>query len=137
MKLFLPTILLITILALSHCHNTVATAEQDPNCLTSFSVLEESLLSRESNRFNLLRMFYPPRGPLPVFLAVTYRFDGLENRSNESIWYWSESEIYFIQPLDVLQFTSLFHSNFHYRQASWIWYWMETASVQEWNLWRC
>ena len=31
------------------------------------------------------------------------------------MWYWSESEVYLIQPLDILRFTSLFHSNFDYR----------------------
>ena len=108
---------LVTLVTLLHFHIVMATNKS--NCSNSFSILEESLLSLESNRFNLLKTFYPPRGALPVFLTVTYTFDDSENqfgnRGNKSVWYWSESEIYFIQPLEVLQFTSLFHSNFYYR----------------------
>ena len=134
---------------------TVTTKTNQRNCSNSFSVLEESLLSHEDNRFNLLKTFYPPRGAHPVFLTVTYRFskfgkqfdeggeqgspensvfgdgsggefggdvfDDSEIRSgmygNESVWYWSASEVYLVQPLDVLQFTSLFHSNLQYRTS--------------------
>ena len=82
-------------------------------------------MSREGNRFNLLKTFYPPRGPIPVFLTVTYQFDESQNQfdesldgsENQSVWYWSESEVYLVQPLDVLQFTSLFHSNLMYRSG--------------------
>ena len=83
--------------------------------MNSFAALEDDLLSQELNRYNLLKTFYPPRGALPVFVTVTYQFGQLEN---QSVWYWSESEIYLIQPLEVFQFTSLFYSNFYYRQAS-------------------
>lgn len=86
----------------------------DRNCVTSFTVLEDDLLSQEQNRYNLLKTFYPPRGALPVFITVTYTFG---ESQNQSVWYWSESEFYLIQPLDVLQYTSLFHSNFDYRQG--------------------
>lgn len=83
-------------------------------CANSFTLLEEDLLSREENRYNLLQAYYPRRSTLPVFVTVTYSFD----QSNQTIWYWSESEFYLIQPLNVLQFTSLFHSNFPYRQRN-------------------
>ena len=81
-------------------------------CANSFTLLEEDLLSREGNRYNLLQAYYPRRSALPVFVTVTYSF----NQSNQTIWYWSVSQFYLIQPLNVLQFTSLFHSNFPHRQ---------------------
>ena len=81
-------------------------------CANSFTLLEEDLLSREENRYNLLQAYYPRRSALPVFVTVTYSF----NQSNQTIWYWSVSQFYLIQPLNVLQFTSLFHSNFPHRQ---------------------
>ena len=109
----LHTLLLFTS---SHCHNEPRGNENttERNCVNSFAALEDDLLSRELNRYNLLKAFYPPRGALPVFVTVTYQFDKLEN---QSVWYWSESEIYLIQPLEIFQFTSLFYSNFYYRQA--------------------
>lgn len=84
------------------------------NCTNSFTVLEESLLSSESNRFNLLKAFYPPRNALPVFQTVTYNFES-ETVNQSKVWYWAQSEVFLVQPLDVLQFTSLFHSNLQYR----------------------
>ena len=81
-------------------------------CTKSFTHLEENLLSNEKNRYNLLKTFYPQRSSLPVFVTVTYWF----GRSNRTVWYWSESEFYLIQPISVLQFSSLFHSNFPHRQ---------------------
>ena len=125
---------------------TTTNRDQQRNCSNSFTLLEESLLSNENNRFNLLKTFYPPRLSPPVFITVTYRFgefggnqfDGSENPSdgsegsgsgnhvsenrfdrsgNESVWYWSASEVYLVQPLDVLQYTSLFHSNLQYRSS--------------------
>ena len=110
----LHTLLLLTS---SHCHNDIRANESttERSCVNSFAALEDDLLSRELNRYNLLRTFYPPRGALPVFVIVTYQFGELEN---QSIWYWSESEIYLIQPLEVFQFTSLFYSNYYYRQAN-------------------
>ena len=144
--LFLPHII-----TPSHSHDTTSgddddnvttttNRDQQRNCSNSFTLLEESLLSNENNRFNLLKTFYPPRGAHPVFITVTYRFgefggnqfDGSKNPSkgsgsgnhesdnrsgNESVWYWSASEVYLVQPLDVLQFTSLFHSNLRYRSS--------------------
>ena len=120
-KLTLFSLFTLTFLVLSHCRNdtrgddnvAMEMPTQGGNCSNSFAVLEADLLSRETNRFSLLRTYYPARGALPVFVRVTYLFG--EN-GNETEWYWSESEIYFVQPLHILQFTSLFHSNFDYRK---------------------
>ena len=121
-------LLILPLLTSSHPHNgslnntvtTAAITDQKRNCTNSFSVLEEVLLSNEKNRFNLLRVFFPPRGAPPVFLTVSYQFDefGEQSGNETTVWYWSESEVYLIQPLDILQFTSLFHSNLQYRLSS-------------------
>ena len=128
-------LLILPLITSSHPHNgsldnivtMAAITDQKRNCTNSFSVLEEVLLSNEKNRFNLLRVFFPPCGAPPVFLTVSYQFDEPQNQFDEfgkqswngtTVWYWSESEVYLIQPLDILQFTSLFHSNLQYRLSS-------------------
>ena len=149
---------LLLIITPSHSHGNPTPTDNDDdsvspttqrNCRNSFPVLEEKLLSLETNRFKLLKTFFPPRDAHPVFVTVTYRFYQSENRfgksenqfdgsgnpldgsengfgesenrfdgsGNESVWYWSASEVYLVQPLDVLQFTSLFHSNLWYRSS--------------------
>ena len=35
-----------------------------------------------------------------------------------NVWFWSESEFYFIQPLEIFLYTSLFFANQPYRQSS-------------------
>lgn len=77
--------------------------------------MEESLLESAENRFNLLVAFYPPREAHPVMVEVDYTFQDLTNDSQR--WFWSESEFYLIQPLEVLQFTSLLFSNMPYRSS--------------------
>lgn len=109
---------ILHLLTLSKCQSGGDDSELSPavnrNCTTSFTVLEEDMLSHEQNRYNLLKTFYPPRGALPVFVTVTYTFG---DTRNQSVWFWSEAELYLIQPIDVLQYTSLFHSNFNYREG--------------------
>ena len=111
----LHTLLLLLLLTPSQCQSGSKENTNNRTCVNSFSFLEDDLLSREENRYNLLQAYYPPRGALPVFVTVTYSFDEFQN---QSVWYWSESEFYLIQPMEVLVFTSLFHSNFAYRQRS-------------------
>ena len=80
-----------------------------------FDLLERGLLSTKANQYKLTKTFFPPRDAHPVFVTVNYTFHG----SNASkLWYWSESEFYLIQPLEIFQFSSLFLSNLPYRQAS-------------------
>lgn len=89
--------------------------EQQTNCSNSFFLLEQSLLQSTDNRFHLLKVFYPPRQARPVLVNVTYTFDGLDNSTQT--WYWSESEFYLIQPLEIFQFTSLLLSDMPYRSG--------------------
>lgn len=84
-------------------------------CNKSFAELEQNLLSNTLNRFNLLRTFYPARRSHPVFVQVNYTYiygvNGTLVPNAHELWYWTMSEFYLIQPLEVFQFTSLFFAN--------------------------
>lgn len=85
------------------------------NCSNNFFLMEQSLLLSTDNRFNLMKTFYPPREAHPVLVKINYSFDGVENST--TTWFWSESEFYLIQPLEIFMFTSLFFSNMPYRKS--------------------
>ena len=95
------------------CSTAVPPTDHD-SCSSSFYVMEQSLLESSDNRLNLLRAFYPPREAHPVMVRVNYTFDTVEDYSQ--MWFWSESEFYLIQPLEIFQFSSLLFSNMPYRQ---------------------
>jgi len=90
------------------------TSSQEVNCSSDFFLMEQSLLKCTENRFNLLKAFFPPRQAHPVLVKVSYTFD---DTNASKIWFWSESEFYLIQPLEVFQFSSLFFSIKPYRQS--------------------
>ena len=85
-------------------------------CSSSFHLLEADLLSRPQNRFLLSTKFFPPRDANPVVIKVDYVYEDSNNMT--SVWFWSESEFYFIQPLEIFLYTSLFFANQPYRQSS-------------------
>ena len=87
----------------------------DSACSSSFHLLEANLLSRSQNRFELTTKFFPPRDANPVIIKVDYKYD---DSNNTDVWFWSESEFYFIQPLEIFLYTSLFFANQPYRQAT-------------------
>ena len=87
----------------------------DPACSNSFHLLEADLLSRPQNRFQLTTKFFPPRDANPVIIKVEYKYNG---SNDTNVWFWSESEFYFIQPLEIFLYTSLFFANQPYRQAT-------------------
>ena len=106
------TVLMLVILLLtSGAQQSLAT---DP-CSSSFHVLESDLLSRPQNRFLLSTKFFPPRDANPVIIKVDYVY---EDSNMTNVWFWSESEFYFIQPLEIFLYTSLFFANQPYRQSS-------------------
>ena len=84
-------------------------------CSSSFHLLEADLLSRPQNRFLLSTKFFPPRDANPVIIKVDYVY---EDSNMTNVWFWSESEFYFIQPLEIFLYTSLFFANQPYRQSS-------------------
>ena len=82
---------------------------------SDLTLLERDLFQSGQNRYQLTKTFFPPRNAHPVFVIVNYTF---EDSNTTKLWYWSESEFYLIQPLEIFQFSSLFFSNFPHRQAS-------------------
>ena len=86
-----------------------------PPCSSSFHLLEADLLSRPQNRFLLSTKFFPPRDANPVIIKVDYVY---EDSNITNVWFWSESEFYFIQPLEIFLYTSLFFANQPYRQST-------------------
>ena len=77
------------------------------NCTTNFAVLERALVETGSNRFNIIRAFYPPRKSHSVYVDVEYHY--AESNVTE-YWIWTTSPFYLIQPPSVFQFTSLLFS---------------------------
>ena len=109
--------LLITILSLLLLSPPLGAqpTSADSACSSSFHLLEADLLSRPQNRLHLTTKFFPPRDANPVIIKVNYNYDG----SNiTDVWFWSESEFYFIQPLEIFLYTSLFFANQPYRQST-------------------
>ena len=86
----------------------------DSSCTSSFHLLEAALLSHPQNRYNLTEVFFPPTDANPVIVEVNYKF---ENSNITKVWFWSESTFYFIQPLEIFLYTSLFFANQPYRKS--------------------
>ena len=105
-------VLLFTALAFSLL---ATTSLAESACSTGFHLLEADLLSRPENRFQLTTKFFPPRDANPVIVKVDYKYEG-SNTTN--VWFWSESEFYFLQPLEIFLYTSLFFANQPYRMGS-------------------
>ena len=82
---------------------------------SDLTLLERDLFQSGQNRYQLTKTFFPPRNAYPVFVTVNYTF---EDSNTTRLWYWSESEFFLIQPLEIFQFSSLFFSNLPHRQAS-------------------
>ena len=103
--MILPVLLSLALLSTGHAQND--------SCSSSYHLLERDLLSSTDNRYQISRAYYPTRSPRPVVVRIRYCYpDG----TNET-WYWSESQFYLIQPLEIFQFTSLFFSNLPSRQT--------------------
>ena len=108
--------ILSIVLSLSLLLSVSPPSEAQPaTCSSSFHLLEADLLSRPQNRFLLSTKFFPPRDANPVVIKVDYVY---EESNMTNVWFWSESEFYFIQPLEIFLYTSLFFANQPYRQSS-------------------
>ena len=113
----MPHVCLIgVILVASVIQCSFAEDNETKTCTSSFYLLESSLLKDSENRLSLLRTFFPAGNAHPVVIRVSYTFGATENASQ--VWFWSESEFYLIQPLEIFQYSSLLFSNQPYRQAS-------------------
>ncbi len=123
--LLLLSLCVVFLTSISQAQSTADDTNIQTECSSNFFAMEQSLLQNTDNRFNLMTTFFPPRKAHPVIVRVTYSFNGdiLEDNSSTTnttispyIWFWSESEFYLIQPLEVFQFTSLLFGNRPYRQ---------------------
>ena len=121
--IFVNKSFLILALIVASCYHHVvhsqsaALTDSSLSCSNNFFLMEQSLLQDTDNRFNLLKAFFPARDPHPVLVRANYTFRGgvstsmSETSPPGEVWFWSESEFYLIQPLEVFQFTSLLFGN--------------------------
>ena len=108
-------VLLVVLAGLLHsaaaeCH------DQSQRCDECYDTLSDSLVNMHNNKYKLRRMFYPLERSSPVFVTVTYQYN--DSSVPNKTWYWSAGVFYFIQPLQVFQFTSLFFGNPSWRSSN-------------------
>ncbi len=77
----------------------------DNNCST-FMKLVAHVIDDDDNIVEVQKTFFPPDNTPPSFVTVRYKFE-----SGEKVWIWSNAFFYFLHPLHVFQFTSLFFSD--------------------------
>ena len=85
------------------------------SCHQCYQTLESYLLNTSDNKYQLRRVFYPLEVADPVFVTVTYQYIGT---NTTKLWFWSEGIFYFLQPIEVFQFTSLFFGNPSWRSST-------------------
>ena len=105
-------LLLVTLVGLQHSA-AVKCRHQSQNCDACYDTLADSLMNMRNNKYNLRRVFYPLERESPVFVTVTYQYD--DSSVPNQMWYWSAGVFYYLQPLEVFQFTSLFFGNPNWR----------------------
>ena len=109
--LWCKVILLLVVLA-GLLHRAAADPEcrdQSQSCDECYDTLADSLVNMCNNKYNLRRVFYPLQIASPVFVTVTYQYN--DSSVPNQTWYWGAGVFYFLQPLEVFQFTSLFFGN--------------------------
>ena len=84
------------------------------SCHQCYQTLESYLLNTSDNKYQLRRVFYPLEVADPVFVTVTYQYT---DTNTTKLWFWSTGIFYFLQPIEVFQFTSLFFGNPSWRSS--------------------
>ena len=86
--------------------------ESSSNCSTAnafcsecYQTLVESAIRVNDNMFSLLQTFSPPNDRSPIFVIVEYKF---ENSSTKLTYFWTLKSSFFVIPLQIFQFMSLF-----------------------------
>ena len=109
-------LLLVVLAGLMHRAAAAAAAiaapecrDQSQSCDVCYDTLADALLNMRNNKYDLRRVFYPLEKVSPIFVTVTYQYN--ESSVPNQTWYWSAGVFYFLQPLEVFQFTSLFFGN--------------------------
>ena len=104
MKVAAAMIIIVTALASLIVHGSVA-SDIKTSCNQSYETLVDNVLTNDKNTFSLLQTFYPPNDNPPVFVIVMYKF---ENSNRNYTYFWTSKSSFFIQPLEVFEFMSLF-----------------------------
>ena len=108
----------------SHEHGREPSPQCDPgeedDCTKCYDALVNELIINDRNRYNMQQTFFPPDKVDPVFVEITFVFtrnltgDGTTDYdtpgANET-WFWTRSTIYLFQPIESMQFTSLFFAD--------------------------
>ena len=89
--------------------------DQSQSCDECYDTLANKLVNMHNNKYNLRRVFYPLERESPVFVTVTYQYN--DSSVPNQTWYWSAGVFYYLQPLEVFQFTSLFFGNPDWRSS--------------------
>ena len=78
-----------------------------------YLTLVQALLGNDENVFQLSRMFTTPDHDEPSFVIVNYhfQFDGNATEDEIHTWFWAQSKTYFLHPLFIFQFITLFFGN--------------------------
>ena len=83
------------------------------SCQDCYFALVKSLLGNDENVYNLSRVSTAPDVDIPSFVIVNYHFRSNDNDTEDELqrWLWAESRAYFLHPLFIFQFISLFFGN--------------------------
>lgn len=82
------------------------------SCQDCYLTLVKSLFGDDKNVFNLSYVFASPVKDEPSSVVVNYHFHFDDSTPDEVYtWFWAQSGSYFLHPLFVFQFISLFFGN--------------------------
>lgn len=108
-----------------YADDSIACPPGKDTCRDCYSKLVDQITGRDENLFSLQSQFFPPETTSPFFLTVYYYFGddpstcealvaGNETAVDDddyTVWFWSTTSFYLIQPIHVFQYTSLFFSD--------------------------
>lgn len=82
-------------------------------CQYCHLTLVQALLGNDENVFQLSRTFTTPDHDEPSFVIVHYyfKFDNSAIEDEVHTWFWAQSKMYFLHPLFIFQFITLFFGN--------------------------
>ena len=114
-------VILVIVLAYPLPRATADCDTEGQGCDKCYQTLANYLVNTSDNKYQLRSVFYPLATAAPVFVTVTYQYidTNTTNINNTSIpWYWSAGFFYFLQPLEVFQYTSLYFGDLSSRSGN-------------------
>jgi hypothetical protein len=91
------------------------TTASNASCSECYQTLVKNVVHDNDNIFSLLQTFSPPNDHPPVFVIVEYQF---EDSNTTFTYFWTLKSSFFIVPLEIFQFLSLFFGTPAYRSSS-------------------